>query len=149
MTGRKRLQAVLAGADCSRRAFLLSVMAGALAAAGCGDQGAGASRESAAALPPAWLEGAVGNTAAAARLGQLYLEAHPAEQELNTLIAGIDAALAPALETGATDTAAVLAALRRAVKDDYIHSRVASLQGWLLSRTEARVYAALSVVAEE
>ena len=122
-------------------------MAGVLAAAGCGEQQANG-QSPAASAPPAWLPDSVGDTAAAARLGRIYLEAHPPEQDLDRLLSRIDAAIAPELASGSTNIDEMLGAVQRAVRGDYLHDRVVSVQRWVLSRTEAQVYAALALVAQ-
>jgi hypothetical protein len=141
------LQSWLEGGSCSRRLFLLSAMAGVVAVVGCSERQPNA-QGSAASASPAWLAGTVGDTEAAARLGRIYLDRYPLEQNLDSLLSRIDAAVAPELVSGPTDIDQVLSALQRAVRGDYIHDRVVSVQGWLLSRTEAHVYAALALVAQ-
>jgi hypothetical protein len=128
--------------------FLLSAMAGVLVAAGCErreSRSAGLSESAA----PGWLATTVGDSGAAARLGRLYLEVHPQERDLDALVAGIDAATTPELASGSTGVDQMLVALQRAVRGDYIRDRVVSVRGWVLSRTEARVYAALALATQE
>lgn len=131
-------------ACCSRRSFLVSVVAAAVVAAGCGEQGASQS----AAGMPGWLPGAVGDVDAVARLGRGYLVAHPQERQLDTLLAAIDAALAGAGATDGRDPQRALAALQAAVLADYRRGASVRVQGWVLSVTEARVYAVLALAAD-
>ena len=131
------------GAGCSRRTFLLTALVGALAAAGCGEQGTSAS----VAEVPAWLPGAVGDADAAARIGRAYLAANPGEANLDTLLAAIDAGLDGELEAANGDRQRVLTVLQRAVRTDYLRGNSVNVQGWVLSVTEARVYALLALAA--
>jgi hypothetical protein len=125
--------------------FLLSVAAAGLVAAGCGDQDA---VPKVATSPPGWLAGAVGSPDAASRLGRLYLDAHPEENDLTALLDQIEAALGTSVSSDADDQASVLAVLNDTVQDEYIRNEVVSLQDWILSRTEARIYAAVALVTE-
>lgn len=133
-----------AAAACSRRGFLLTVVSAALALAGCGEQG---STQSAASLPP-WLPGAVGDVDAAARLGRVYLADHPHERQLDTLLSAIDAALGGDAGSGGRDPQQVLGRLQEVVGADYRRGAAVNVQGWVLSFTEARVYAVLALVAD-
>lgn len=132
------------GVGCSRRTFLLTVLLGALAVAGCDGQGPSRSTETV----PQWLPGAVGDRDAAARIGQAYLATHPGEQSLDTLLAAIDAGLDGAQGAAAGDTQRVLMALQNAVRAEYLRGDSVAVQGWVLSVTEARVYAALALAAD-
>jgi hypothetical protein len=129
---------------CSRRAFLLTVLVGALAATGCGEQDASRSPDGA----PQWLPGAVGDVDAAARLGRAYLQANPGENNLDTLLAAIDAALVGGSGAGESDTQRVLTALQHTVRAEYLRGESVNVQGWVLSVTEARVYAALALATD-
>ena len=131
-------------AGCSRRTFLLTVLVGALAAAGCGEQGTSGS----VAGVPAWLPGAVGDADAAARVGRAYLAAHPGEANLDTLLAAIDTALGDELEAADSDPQRILTALRRAVRAEYQRGESVNVQGWVLSVSESRVYALLAIAAD-
>ncbi len=137
---------MLAGDRRSRRAFLLSVLFGALTAAGCGerDSSPGGSAP-AAALASDWLPAAVGDVKSAARIGRAYLDGQPGEQNLDGLLDAIDAALAPVLGSRPSEPARVLGALQRAVRSEYRRGETAAVGGWVLSRTEVQVYAALAL----
>ena len=132
------------GPGCSRRTFLLTVMVGALATAGCGEQGTSGS----AGEVPAWLPGTVGDVDAAARIGRPYLAADPGEANLDSLLAAIDNALGGEIETAGGDPQQVLAALQRAVRAEYVRGQSVNVQGWVLSVTEARLYAVLALAAD-
>jgi hypothetical protein len=129
---------------CSRRAFLLTVLASALAAAGCGEKDAPRSTDPLS----SWLPGAVGDVGAARRIGRAYLEANPGEQNLDGLLAAIDAALSG--ETGAAegDAERLLTALQHAVPAEYLRGESVNVRGWVLSVTEARVYAVLALAGD-
>ncbi len=133
-----------AGPGCSRRTFLLTLMVGALAAAGCGEQDTSGS----AAQVPAWLPGAVGDVNAAARIGRAYLAANPGEANLDTLLAAIDTALGGEIETADSDPQRILTALQHTVRSEYLRGEAVNVQGWVLSVTETRVYAALALAAD-
>ncbi len=143
-TGGANRSPMCPAAGCSRRSFLLSVVVGALAAAGCGEQDAS---RSAAALP-SWLPGAVGDVDAAARIGRVYLSANPGEQNLDTLLAAIDTALSADPGSRESDAQRLLAALQRAVRSEYLRGESVNVQGWVLSITEARVYAVLALAQD-
>lgn len=136
--------AMRSGPGCSRRTFLLTVLVGALAATGCGDKDASPPTD---AVPP-WLPGAVGDVDAAARIGQAYLQANRGERNLDTLLQAIDTALVgdPGLRGG--ETQRVLTALQHTVRAEYLRGESVNVQGWVLSVTEARVYAVLALAAD-
>ena len=139
----RRKLSVSSGPDCSRRTFLLTVLVGALAAAGCGDKEASPPSDTV----PQWLPAAVGDVDAAARIGRAYLEASRGEHNLDTLLVAIDAALAG--EPGAAGgRRRGLSALQNAVRADYLRGKSVNVQGWVLSVTEARVYAVLALAAD-
>lgn len=99
-------------------------------------------------LPP-WLARLRGERDATARLGEAYLRAYPAERSLAVLLAAIEEAIgAQRRSNGAAgDALAALEQLQRAVRDDYVRGEVVSVDGWLVSRTEARVYAVIALHA--
>jgi hypothetical protein len=132
------------GPGCSRRTFLLTVLVGALAATGCGDKDASLTTDT---VPP-WLPGAVGDVDAAARIGRAYLQANRSERNLDTLLAAIDAALVGDPGLGGGDTQRLLTALQHTVRGEYLRGESVNVQGWVLSVTEARVYAVLALAAD-
>lgn len=131
--------------DCTRRRFLQAVALGLAGAGlvGCGSDTPDTGRV--AAGPPGWLAQPGADQAAAARLGRIYLETHPAEGDRNTLVGLIEEAMTPQTGDGA-DPAAMAAALQEAVREDYARDVVVPVDGWLLSVTEARLYALLAVL---
>ncbi len=133
--------------DFTRRAFLLA----AAATAAGGTLYLGARRRSAdvaAASSPwsRWLLDA-NNLSAVRRLGEAYLEAQPAEREAETLNALIDKALGASQREGdaGADADAAGVALQRRVREEYARGEVVNLIGWVVSVTEARLYALVSI----
>jgi hypothetical protein len=86
---------------------------------------------------PAWLERILHDRAAAARLGQIYLDAHPEERDPEALVDAIEGT------TGDLPADPLQAGMRlqTLVRDDYTRDNVVPVSGWVLSRTEARLYA--------
>lgn len=79
-----------------------------------------------------WLGDVIGNLESAARFGSVYLDAHPGERDVHQLLEHIEN-----VAQGRTDFEGVSAALR----DDYVRGNTVMVDGWLLSRTEARLFA--------
>lgn len=137
------------GADLvlSRRAFLLAAAASLMA--GCSksdpDDVIGSAEEATAA--PAWLPPMIGDPEAAARIGRVYLDARPQYRSPELLIADIERSLSKhdAALTDLSDTNRVTAALHKLVRMEYIRNDVVSVGGWILSATEAHLYALLAV----
>ena len=117
----------------SRRRFLLAALASALAASGCRMTG---DLTTARRPLPDWLSGLDLDPAAAARLGQVYLAAYPEENDAQGLLD----ALVQAVGGGET-----FAALDRAVRAEYARGEFVQVNGWILSRSEARLYALIAV----
>jgi len=96
-----------------------------------------------------WLSRVTGQPDAVRRLGRAYLEAHAEENDLDRLLASVDQALAQSQGENSQpprDTDQVVAELKRTVRDEYIRDQVIPLQGWVISRTEARLYALVAMV---
>jgi hypothetical protein len=138
-----------AATGCTRRSFLLATLAGALGAgalAGCSapaDSGTWLQKWS------AWLLSNNANRDAVVRLGKSYLQAYPAEGDRTVLLAEIDSLIAANLETGSLEAAGpreVGAVLERAVRAEYAAGTVVAVNGWVLSVTEGRLYAAVALV---
>jgi hypothetical protein len=88
------------------------------------------------------IDAAVSDIEAAARLGRHYLASLPMVPDHQQLVAEIDGLLAAAADEQApADDAAILAAARRAVSEDYLQGRVTDVGGWVLSITEAKLFA--------
>jgi hypothetical protein len=133
---------------CTRRSFLLAALAvplGAGVLAGCT-----APKDGDTALQKwsAWLLGNNANHDAVVRLGKAYLQAYPAERDRSALLADIDRLISANLETGNLEAAELLqvgAALERAVRAEYAAGKVVTVEGWVLSLTEVRLYAAVAL----
>ena len=86
----------------------------------------------------------VPDIAAAGRLGWAYLTAHPAERDFRRLANRVLGPLRLASKAEAIDStpeSVLIARARRVVADDYVAGRVVCIDGWVLSITEARLYA--------
>jgi hypothetical protein len=126
--------------------FLLALVAGAAAGGG---YLAGRHRVFAAGAVtdpwPQWLLDS-NNREAVVRLGNAYRSAHPAEADAAVLLDAIDRALAAAGAGAAATPPAVLAsAMQQRVRDEYTRGEVVRVTGWILSVTEARLYALVAL----
>lgn len=83
-------------------------------------------------MPAAWLDDVIGNLDAASRIGKRYLAAHPEEQSADQILGAIAATV-----QGRLDFDGVSAA----IKSDYVRGETVLVDGWIISRSEARVYA--------
>jgi hypothetical protein len=84
----------------------------------------------------------VPDTEAAERLGRVYLTAHPGELDLQRLVGYVLGRLQSAADAiDCCPEAVLIARARRVVSDDYLAGRVVNIDGWVLSITEARLYA--------
>jgi len=130
---------------CTRRTFLQAVAAGLAAAGvfGC-QQPDSSGMATDAGGQPAWLAKIIGADDAAARFGRIYLEAHPAENNRDVLVGLIEQATVP---TPPADPAAMAVALQQVVRAEYARDAVVAVDGWVLSVTEARLYALVSVLS--
>jgi hypothetical protein len=131
----------------TRREFLLTLMCGPLLAGLLG--ACSVPRRSAAGLAQesGWLTQLFRDRDAVARFGNAYLQAHPAERRADALSAAIHEALLRR-QPGALDAADPATAFRTldaVVRDEYRRGQVTSVDGWLLSQTEARVYAVVAL----
>ena len=133
---------------CTRRSFLLTALAGALGAGVLAACSAPRDTDTALQKWSAWLLGNTASRAAAVRLGKAYLRVYPADGDKRVLLAEIDKVITANLETGtleSADASQLGAALERAVRADYAADRVVAVEGWVLSVTEARLYAAAAL----
>ena len=73
------------------------------------------------------------NWRSAAIVGRVYLQEHPEEAEVETLLARLDAAHLPPAERAPL--------IERRIRADFLAGRVVSTDGWILARTEARLCA--------
>ena len=118
----------------SRRHFLLIAMAS--LTAGC------SGKDTAEAT---WLPHVIGDPEAAARLGRAYLDLHPEYYNSNVLVTDILEALAKYDSSATVATSKNLqqtaAALQQLLRHEYAQSEIETVTGWVLSVTEARLYA--------
>jgi len=84
---------------------------------------------------------AVADPAAATRLGHAYLAAYPAEADAERLRGLLRQTLFADLSMTTDDSDALCRGLVRTLSDDYIAGEVLDLDGWQISRSEARLYA--------
>ncbi len=83
----------------------------------------------------------IGDRDAASRFGEAYLRDFPAERDLDVLSLALTAALpAPG------DAGLAFDDLDRVVREEYRRGDVVRVAGWLVSRSEARLYAAASLL---
>lgn len=78
---------------------------------------------------------ALSHRASAARVGQAYLGAYPEEAELERLVRQLESALA----SPPRSRRALRERLGATVRQDFADGRTVRVQGWVLSRTEARL----------
>jgi hypothetical protein len=91
---------------------------------------------------PAWLVDAVSDSQAAARFGAVYLASHPSEQEASALTAAIRQTVSRFRQVRGNEVGAEgFELLDQLVREEYARGEVIRIDGWLLSRTEARLYA--------
>ena len=98
---------------------------------------------------PAWLSDVTGDVNATLRLGNAYLGLYPEEQDPDHLISLIDEALVhlPQFDPAQLKHPDQIAiTLKRLVRSDYVNDDIVSLEGWVLSQTEARLYALVAAL---
>lgn len=144
ISGSRLLLRLLNTRRCTRRTFLLSALIG--LTTGCNRYSL-ANDEPEPCVKPQWLK-AITSQKSAARLGRAYLDEHPQHRQCHTLIANIertlqrqDTSISPQ-----TDAEQTSAALQRLVRNEYRHDDVVSVSGWVLSKTEARLYALAAMI---
>jgi hypothetical protein len=85
----------------------------------------------------------------AAWLGRLYLEVNPREADMAQLVRLIGAARGPALPPASPTTDEALRAdLDERIRNDFIYGNMVAVDGWLLSLTEARLCALVSLLGD-
>jgi hypothetical protein len=146
-TGRMLLQAP---GGWTRRRFLRSLLLGMLAKASSACRYPGDGQGPGQPAAPAWLSSVITAPESAARLGRSYLDLHPDESNMNRLLADIEAAVSG--DRGALtpnpNADRIAAVLQRVVGAEYTRNQVVAVSGWVLSRTEARLYALVSLNTE-
>ena len=148
ITPHRFLSALLGTSHCTRRTFLLSSLlslaAGSFASNRYSlvDTGAGGCRE------PQWLRRIINDRQSAARLGRAYLDAHPEYRHCHALITEIEQTLKSkdASVSAMMDAEQTASDWQRLLDKEYTNDEVVSVAGWVLSKTEARLYALVYLV---
>jgi hypothetical protein len=85
----------------------------------------------------------------AAWLGRFYLEVNPREADAALLVTLIGAARGPALPPASPSADEALRAdLEERIRNDFIYGNTVAVDGWLLSLTEARLCALVSLLRD-
>lgn len=85
----------------------------------------------------------------AAWLGRYYLEVNPREADAALLVTLIGAARGPALPPASPTTGKALReSLEARIRNDFIFGNTVAVDGWLLSITEARLCALVSLLQD-
>jgi hypothetical protein len=133
----------------SRRRFVKSLLVTWASASSLTWPLAMAERAPTSADSPAWLLATTGDPSAASRLGQAYLATRPDEHDVDLLTGLIEERLSQSAGPNSARLerpADIAKALMRLVRTDYIQNNVINLEGWVLSQTEARLYALSAVL---
>ena len=127
----------------SRRRFLLMALAGLTAACSDADQIASGGTTGKTGAEPVWLSKIIGDPEAASRLGQAYLAVHPGYYHGDRLVTDIQQALEryDASAAISSDPQRIVDALQQLVRHEYTQGKAEAVDGWILSVTEARLYA--------
>jgi hypothetical protein len=95
------------------------------------------------------LAGMLRHPDSAAWLGRLYLEGRPREADAALLVTLIGAARGPALPPASPTTGKALReSLEARIRNDFIFGNTVAVDGWLLSITEARLCALVSLLQD-
>ena len=144
MTATQRSLLSLSGiSHCTRRTFLLSALLSVTAG------GFGARRDALASsgpepcVAPPWLWKTIADRKSAARLGRAYVDAHPEYHHCSALLAQVERTLtqqglSATVRANEEHTASTLRSLLR---KEYANGEVVAVAGWILSKTEAHLYA--------
>lgn len=135
-----------AGHDSSRRRFLLSMLLGLVAGRTLVACDSPTESRYVPGYMPEWLLKITGERDAVVRTGKDCLEAFPAEQNVEALMSAIESSF-ETVDADATDAEETVTALQQAVRGDYQRGDVVQVKGWILSRTEARLYAAVALLS--
>ena len=128
----------------TRRRFIQSLLVTWAISYGLPWQFVTAAQEDVTADWPSWLQAVTGEPNAVIRIGKAYLRNHQEEQDADVLMRLIDEALSrsPGLDPSQLiQPGRIAMELKRLVRMEYINDDVISLEGWILSRTEVRLYA--------
>ncbi|MEA2080798.1 MAG: hypothetical protein U9P00_13280 [Pseudomonadota bacterium] len=133
---------------CTRRTFLLSALLSLTAGGFAANRYSLANSEPQPCVEPPWLWKTIAERQSAARIGQACLDAHSEYRQCHTLITDIERTLKrqdPSVSLTA-DAAQTASALQRLVRKEYARGEVVSVADWVLSKTEARLYALVYLV---
>ena len=128
---------------CTRRTFLLSALLSVTAGSfGTGRDALASSGPEPCVAPP-WLWKTIADRQSAARLGRAYLDAHPEYHHCPALLAQVERTLtqrglSAAVRANEEQTAS---SLRGLLRKEYANGDVVTVGGWILSKTEAHLYA--------
>jgi hypothetical protein len=93
------------------------------------------------------LAGILRNPASAARVGSAYLEQHPAEARLAHLLESLVGGWHDAGWVDRAPAAELRSRLREQIRADFAGRRTVRVQGWVLARSEARLFGLAALVA--
>jgi hypothetical protein len=135
---------------CTRRVFLQSALLGMIAGSTSACHHTLPGNSSGQTADPQWLSVVITDPASAAHLGHSYLMAYPDQRDAGMLLKSIEKAVTKQenLLPQQTDTQQFIDALRRQVRNEYAHDEVVSVAGWVISTTEAHLYALVNMVAD-
>lgn len=123
----------------SRRDFILSMLVGVLTS--------GALRAAGSPTAPAWVRRLAGAPAASRHLGAAYLHTHPDERDAARLTDLLQQALLRHVDqTTTADVDTLSAAAVTMIAQEYIDAQVVDVDRWVLSVSEARLYALLTLI---
>lgn len=133
--------------DPSRRRFLLGMLLG-MAAGGLAGCAATLSPGAPAHRSAQWLSAMIRDGGGMARFGSAYLRDFPAERDLDVLWDALREVMERqgAELSAALDPADAFTHLDQAVRDEYRRGDIVEVDSWLLSRSEARLYAASTLL---
>jgi hypothetical protein len=95
------------------------------------------------------LAGMLRHPDSAAWLGRLYLDGKPREADAALLVTLIGAARGPTLPAISPTTGEALrASLEARIRNDFVYGNMVAVDGWLLSLTEARLCALVSLLRD-
>jgi hypothetical protein len=87
----------------------------------------------------ALLRGLITDREGAAQLGRTYLDAHPSEASRAALVRQLADPIAP------TSAERAARGVGKRIREDYAIGHTVVVEGWVLSRTEARLYALVAI----
>jgi len=133
---------------CTRRTFLLSVLLGLTAGGFSSRRYALADTGPQPCTAPLWLWESIGDRQSAARLGRAYLDTQPEYRQCHALLADIEQTLQNrgASTPSTADAEQTASTLQDLLRKEYAHGEVISVAGWVLSKTEARLYALVAMI---